>query len=41
MTIKTSEEFATPQEYVEYLSQLQAEKNALAEAEILAKQENL
>lgn len=41
MTIKTPDYFNTPQEYAEYLSQVQAEKNALAEAEMLAKQENL
>ena len=41
MTLKTPDEFNTPQEYVEYLSQVQAEKNALAEAEMLARQENV
>lgn len=41
MTLKTPDEFNTPQEYAEYLSQVQAEKNALAEAEMLARQENL
>lgn len=32
MTIKTRDEFATPQEYIDYLSRVQAEKNAQAEA---------
>ena len=41
MTLKTPDEFNTPQEYADYLSQIQAEKNAIAEAEMLARQENL
>jgi hypothetical protein len=40
MTLKTPDEFDTPQEYAEYLSQVQAEKNALAEAKIIAREEN-
>jgi hypothetical protein len=40
MTLKTPDEFDTPQEYAEYLSQVQAERNALAEAEIIAREEN-
>ena len=40
MTIKTLEDFDTPQDYFDYLNQLQAEKNAQAEAEMLAREEN-
>ena len=40
MTIKTLDEFDTPQDYFDYLNQLQAEKNAQAEAEMLAREEN-
>lgn len=40
MTLKTPDEFDTPQEYADYLSQIQAEKNALAEAEAIAREEN-
>ena len=40
MTIKTLDEFDTPQEYFEYLNQIQAEKNAQAEAEMLAREAN-
>jgi hypothetical protein len=40
MTIKTRDEFDTSQEYTNYLSQLQAEKNAQAEAEMLAREAN-
>lgn len=40
MSIKTQDDFNTLQEYFEYLSQLQAERNAQAEAEMLAREEN-
>ena len=40
MTIKTLDEFDTPQQYFDYLNQIQAEKNAKAEAEMLAREEN-
>lgn len=40
MTLKTLDEFNTPKEYFDYLSQVQAEKNAQAEAEMLAREEN-
>jgi hypothetical protein len=40
MTLKTPDEFNTLQEYAEYLSQVQAERNALVEAEIIAREEN-
>lgn len=40
MTIKTQEEFDTQQDYNNYLSQLQAEKNAKAEEETLAREAN-
>jgi hypothetical protein len=40
MTIKTLDEFDTPQEYFDYLNQIQAEKNAQAEAEMLAREAN-
>lgn len=36
MTLKTPDEFDTPQDYINYLNQIQAEKNAIAEAELLA-----
>jgi len=36
MTLKTPDEFDTPQEYADYLSQIQAEKNAQAEAQVAA-----
>lgn len=36
MAIKTQDEFDTPEDYMNYLSQLQAEKNAQAEAEMLS-----
>lgn len=41
MPIKTPDEFNTIQEYVDYLEQIQAEKNAQAEAEMLAREANL
>jgi len=41
MPIKTPDEFNTVQEYVDYLAQIQAEKNAQAEAEMLAREANL
>ena len=40
MTLKTLDDFDTPQEYFDYLNQIQAEKNAQAEAEMLAREEN-
>jgi len=40
MTIKTLDEFDSPQEYFDYLNQIQAEKNAQAEAEMLAREAN-
>jgi len=40
MTIKTQDEFDTIQEYFDYLNQIQAEKNAQAEAEMLAREAN-
>jgi hypothetical protein len=40
MTIKTLDEFNTPQEYFDYLNQIQEEKNAQAEAEMLAREAN-
>jgi spore coat polysaccharide biosynthesis protein SpsF (cytidylyltransferase family) len=40
MTIKTHEDFDTMQEYFDYLAQIQADKNAQAEAEMLAREEN-
>jgi hypothetical protein len=40
MTLKTLDEFNTPQEYFDYLDQVQAEKNAKAEAEMLAREAN-
>jgi len=43
MTLKTREEFSTLEEYTDYLSQIQAEKNAQAEAEtkLLARERDL
>jgi len=41
MPIKTPDEFNTTQEYVDYLEGIQAEKNAQAEAEMLAREANL
>jgi hypothetical protein len=40
MTIKTLDEFDTTEEYFDYLNQIQAEKNAQAEAEMLAREAN-
>jgi hypothetical protein len=40
MTLKTQDEFETFQEYFEYLNQVQIEKNAQAEAEMLAREAN-
>jgi hypothetical protein len=40
MTIKTLDEFNNPQEYFDYLNQIQVEKNAQAEAEMLAREAN-
>lgn len=40
MPIKTQDDFSTVQEYVDYIEQTQIEKNAQAEAEMLAREEN-
>jgi hypothetical protein len=40
MPIKTPDEFSTTQEYFDYLEGIQAEKNAQAEAEMLAREAN-
>lgn len=40
MTLKTQDDFETIQEYYDYLNQVQAEKNAQAEAEMLAREGN-
>ena len=40
MTMKTPEEFNTVEEYFEYLNQIQADKNAQAEAEMLSREAN-
>lgn len=40
MPIKTQDEFSTPQEYVDYIEQLQVEKVAKDEAEMLAREAN-
>jgi hypothetical protein len=40
MTIKTPKDFSSTQEYIDYLDQIQAEKNAKAEAEMLAREAN-
>jgi hypothetical protein len=40
MTLRTQDDFDTVQEYINYLSQIQAEKNAQAEAEMLAREAN-
>jgi hypothetical protein len=40
MPLKTVDDFNTVEEYFEYLNQIQAEKNAKAEAEMLAREAN-
>jgi hypothetical protein len=40
MPIKTLEDFNTPQEYIDYIEQLQVEKLAKDEAEMLARETN-
>lgn len=40
MLIRTQDEFDTLQEYLDYLNQVQIEKNARAEAEMLEREEN-
>jgi hypothetical protein len=40
MTLRTQDDFDTVQEYFEYLNQCQIEKNAQAEAEMLAREAN-
>lgn len=40
MTLKTQDDFDTLQEYLDYLNQIQIEKNAKAEAEMLAREGN-
>lgn len=40
MTLKTQDDFETIQEYYDYLNKVQAEKNAQAEAEMLAREGN-
>jgi hypothetical protein len=40
MTLRTQDDFDTVEEYFEYLNQFQIEKNAQAEAEMLAREAN-
>ena len=40
VTLKTQDEFDTLQEYIDYLNQVQIEKNAQAEAEMLEREGN-